>query len=152
MSYEKLCEKLLEDMKREFKGGEYLRTTCSENSPLYQFIQDQHEGFLPQDWIFSKVYDLLASLGSSKVEDQEGLRDEVAGFADSLTDIYNHELLDWCKCFYHHIDEAVSDFGYEAGPDFTFMDLVRMGQCRQLDSMGHALVDFLAEQKEANHE
>lgn len=142
MKYYKIISKLLEDLetKKREDGSEFV--TCKEDSPLLEVICNLHDGMFPNDWIFKKTEELLISMDENwETDSVEDLRDSASISADSCTDIYNSDLLDWSKTFYHYIDDSIGEFG----ADRDFIGLVSQGQFYQLDLMAHQLVDLISE-------
>jgi hypothetical protein len=122
------------------KVGDKTKYFVKEKSELYDTVRELHSGMLPNDWIFMNAYHILNSLS-----DYENINDDTAHeVADSLVDIYNHDLIEWFKEHRHWIDEA-QEQGLLGSIFCDSIKQMQIGQYCQLYYMTNTLIDKIKE-------
>jgi hypothetical protein len=118
-------------------GSTYV--TLAEDRPewLYDAVRDAHDGELPNDWryqICSAIVDALAD-GAEPEE-----------IADSLVDVYTHDLLAWLSDNVgraDNVNEALEE--YIADVDNGIDRIIAAGQYLCIERMVQVLADAIAE-------
>ena len=59
---------------------------------MYETIRELHDGHLPRDFIFEKVYHALHALDDYEVESDRSFEDNLIEMVDYMTPIYTYEL------------------------------------------------------------
>lgn len=145
MKPQDIINELLKDFETKTRDNETTFVCLkNEKSPMYEVIYSLHDGLFPRDWIFDKVERLLIAMSENyEAETIEDLRECASEYADSAVDIYNHELIEWSKDFYHYIDEYYKEQACTHSDDFIAQ--IRSGQWYMLDQMFHRILDKVNE-------
>lgn len=113
--------------------------TLSDDRPewLYDAVQEAHDGELPNDWRYDTAHSIvnLIDIGLS-------VPGEASEIADSLTDVYNYDLLEWVSGHLgrmEYVDEAISE-----GAD-TLTEALMRGQFTAIERMASILLEAIAE-------
>ncbi len=104
-------------------------------------VRTAHDEEFPNDWryatcerIFASLADILCAPGTS------GWVEQVGFTADSLVDVYNHDLHAWATPNrWHYIDEAATELC--AGDDFA--GTIRLGQFVCIEQMVHVIAEAI---------
>ena len=115
--------------------------TLSDDRPewLQTAVYEAHDGETPNDWRYQTAAHIVELLADYDLADIDDYRDELA---DSLVDIYTHDLLAWLAADLNrtgYCDEAWNDDLASASDD-GIVGLIRLGQYVAITAM----VDILA--------
>jgi len=119
---------------KTFFKGEY-------DKDFRNFIRKQHNGILPNDFIFSTISSLIDSMLEYDFENNSDTRnrDNLSEIADSLVDVYTSDLIEHYKQFQEYAERARSDFG-DSG---TIEDNMRLGQYLHIDEITQAVYEYV---------
>ena len=137
-------------------------TVLKEDAPqwCYDLLYTLHDGRLPEDWTYN-----MASLAASNIADRamsiaeddedvdivrEHITDEIPEIADSLTDVYTHNLKIWT--LESGADEYIEEVMEEMGPFDTYVQLLMAAQYRCIEWMLETINEAIAEQTEEGEE
>lgn len=98
-----------------------------------------HDGIMPNDWIFEKVWSLLAACNGYS----DPRTDDSHEIIDSCVDIYTTDLYEWGKRFGHYVDEA-REQGVIEGTEPIERQLMA-GQFIQLQSIFNIILEGVSE-------
>lgn len=110
--------KKIEGYSNQFKtikrGEDNIVVFDNESSELHEAVYKAHGDRVPNDFIFSKFWEILQSLEGYEIhsiDDVEEYRGEIVG---SCTDVYTSNLTEWLNSSVYntdYLDEAVKEFG-----------------------------------------
>ena len=109
---------------------------------LQNIVQEAHLGEFPNDWRYDTVHSIASTLANrtdSEDWDADTFREEMSSeVADTLVDVYTSDLLAWVSgniCRHQWDDEGI------AQPTTNIVELVRLRQYEEIESMVHAVLN-----------
>jgi hypothetical protein len=108
---------------------------------LRDAVREAHGSSLPNDYIYGVVCDFIQYVAENfETDSYHDDREIISEFTEHYTDIYNADLLDWCKEHWEWIDSSIEVLGK---PDGNFIELLAQGQWHQVFSISQTIFDFL---------
>lgn len=105
---------------------------------LAKLVMEMHDEEMPNDWRFDMIHSILTELKANQSSPINTF-----DMADSLTDVYNHDLKTWVST---HSRDSYIDNGIEEGlidpTNKTFCQLIMAGQFRCIEQMIDLAVEF----------
>jgi hypothetical protein len=119
-------------------GTTFVRSTDDVPDWLYDAIMSAHDGESPDDWRWATCRDILAMIDDGETD--------TSVIADTLTDIYTHDVLTWYADRLDRIAYA-DEYAESFDPDGVVSSL-RGGQFLAIEQMATILCDAIAENQE----
>ena len=100
------------------------KVICNDKGDLIEFIRKQHEGLPPSDFIFEYIYQCFLELSDWDINNSDSFENSCGEIADSITPIYNHDILAHYREFPDYAEAAKID---NLPSDATVFDCMHMG-------------------------
>lgn len=140
---------LTDFFKRGERPSEYDRDsmiwTLTDDAPewLTDAVREAHDGELPDDWRYETCRRICSELDERETFDV----DESNEIADTVTDIYNADLLRWLGGYLtraEYCDRAAAEYG---APSDCLFTQIRTGQYLCIEEMVRVLIEAVAEHR-----
>lgn len=92
------------ERRERHNGGHFYATTSDAPDWVQEAVRDCHGDMLPNDWVYEKCAHIFSSYEHDY--DPTASLDSVFEIADSLVDIYTHQLISWLA----EVSDATAEF------------------------------------------
>jgi hypothetical protein len=131
-----LLKKSFEYKTRE-NGKEFI--VCNSSGSIKDFIHEEHDGHLPDDFIYKTIHNCIESVADGRTEISGVLEDVPA-------DIYTYNLLKWSSSNLDrisYINDVLSESKIE-----DFNELLQHAQSKEIEEICYATLSFLESETE----
>lgn len=138
-------QKLLSNLITNFTNDNPRKVYCFReiaNPEFYKLIQDNHDGMLPNDFIFDTFRAALLKLQDYEIENENQFEEYQGEIADSMTPIYTYDLMEHFRQFPEYAEAAKTDNCHE---ESTLLDCITMGAYLHCSEILCTVFDFVNE-------
>jgi hypothetical protein len=122
-------------------GETFVKLTDDCPSWLHDAVRDAHDGELPDDWRYETCQSIVSMFDDGYSADDDDAAMEIA---DSLVDVYNHDLARWLA---DDVSRSAycDDFQEESGGPTDTWSMLRGGQYMAIERMCYIIAMAIVE-------
>jgi len=135
MKVQELAQRFYDQMewKKRDDGAEFCKCKDNADEYLHILIRNVHDGKLPNDWIYSEIWESMAEIADS---DDDNLEEP-----EKEPDVYQNDLLSWLANDPYNIglcDDITNEMG-----GMGIIETIQMAQQRAKEDVYFAVLDEL---------